>query len=241
MKKSLPFVMPLFRSILFILAAVLLMGVTRQSADALSRWWSIICTLCNGITILVMLVVCKAEKTTYKELIGYSKGQLGLKSTLLIVFIMLVLGMGGMYGFGFLIYGYMPVTMVQPIPVWMAAINTVLLPLSVVFAEMPLYFGYALPRIEEATGSKYLAVAYPMFFYALQHSFMPVLWDWRHILFRFLSFIPLMLVLGIWYYRKRRLAPLMIGHAVLDIATGVQILMVSVSPAIYEMMRVAQK
>ncbi len=136
MKKSLPFVMPLFRGILFILAGVLLTALTRQSPEALSRWWSIICTVCNGITVLVMLLV---------------------------------------------------------------------------------------------------------FFYALQHSFMPMLWEWRHILFRFLSFIPLMLVLGIWYYKKRRLAPLMIGHAVLDIATRVQILMVSVSPAVYELMRASQK
>jgi hypothetical protein len=56
-----------------------------------------------------------------------------------------------MYGFGFMIYGYVPVTMVQPIPVWLAIINTILLPLTIVFAELPLYFGYALNGIKEIT------------------------------------------------------------------------------------------
>jgi hypothetical protein len=33
----------------------------------------------------------------------------------------------------------------------------------------------------------------------------------------------------------------MIGHAVLDLATGAQILMTSISPAIFEMMRAMSK
>jgi hypothetical protein len=236
MKMMRPFILPLFRSALFIISGLIFAAVTRQSLGQVSRWWSIICTLCNIITIALLMIVCRREGTTYKKLIGYENGGDGVKSTLLIVAIMLVLGMGGMWGFGFMIYGYVPVTMVQPIPVWLAAINTLLLPLTIVFAEMPLYFGYALNGIEKATGNQVLAIAYPMFFYALQHSFIPLLYDWKHILFRFLSFLPLMIVLGVIYYRKRKLSQLMIGHAVLDLATGAQILMTSVSPAIYEMM-----
>jgi hypothetical protein len=187
------------------------------------------------------MIICKREGTTYKKLIGYQKGQVKPKYTLLIIMLMLLLGVGGMYGFGFAIYGYVPVTMVQPIPVWVAIINAVFLPLTTVFAELPLYFGYALNKIEETTGNKILSILYPMFFYALQHSFIPLIYDWEHILFRFLSFLPLMLVLGIIYYKKRKLAALMIGHSVLDLATGLQILMTSISPAIYEMMKTMNK
>ena len=150
---------------------------------------------------------------------------------------MISLGIGGMYGFGFMIYGYVPVIMVQPIPLWLAIVNTILLPLTIVFAELPLYFGYSLNKIEEITGNKILSIIYPMFFYALQHSFIPLIFDWKYILFRFLSFLPLMLTLGIIYYKKRNLKPLMIGHAVLDLATGVQILATSISPALFELMK----
>jgi hypothetical protein len=241
MKKMAPFILPLFRSALFIMVGMLFAMSTNQSLEQASRWWSIICTVCNIITIVLLMTICKREGTTYRKLIGYQKDEGNLKYTLLIVVLMLILGMGGMYEFGFAIYGYVPVTMVQPIPIWLAAINVILLPLTIVFAELPLYFGYALNGIEKATGSKILSIMYPMFFYALQHSFIPLLTDWKHILFRFLSFLPLMFVLGVIYYKKRNLVPLMIGHAVLDLATGAQILMTSISPAIFEMMKAMSK
>jgi hypothetical protein len=50
-----------------------------------------------------------------------------------------------------------------------------------------------------------------------------------------------MLVLGIIYYKKRKLAALMIGHSVLDLATGAQILMTSISPAKFDMMKAMNK
>jgi hypothetical protein len=241
MKKVGPFILPLFRSFLFITVGLLFALITNQSLVQTSRWWSIICTICNIITIVLLINVCRREGTTYKKLIGYENYRGNLKYTILVVVLMLILGIGGMYGFGFMVYGYVPVTMVQPIPIWLAAINTLFLPLTVVFAEIPLYFGYALNGIDKITGSKALSIAYPMFFYALQHSFIPLLWDWRHVLFRFLSFLPLMLIFGIIYYKNRNLKPLMIGHAILDLATGANILMTSISPALYEMMKAMNK
>jgi len=50
-----------------------------------------------------------------------------------------------------------------------------------------------------------------------------------------------MIVLGIIYYKKRKLVPLMVGHAVLDLATGAQILATSVSPVLFEMMKAMTK
>ena len=241
MKKIRPFLLPLFRSVLFIGCGLIFAGLTNQKLEEASRWWSIICTFSNIITIVLLLAVCKSEGITYRKLIANHKGQNNLRYTLLIVLLMIVLGMGGMYGSGFLIYGYIPVTMIYPIPVWLAAINAILLPLTVVFAEFPLYFGYSLNGIEKITGNRVLSILYPMFFYALQHSFIPLLFDWKHILFRFLSFLPLVFVLGFIYYRNRKLQPLMIGHAFLDLATGAQIILTSVSPALFEIMKSVSK
>jgi hypothetical protein len=236
MKKIGPWLLPLFRSVLFIVIGVLFAKLTNQTLEQSSRWWSIICVACNIITIILLMIVCKKEGTTYKKLISSQRGNDDLKYTLLIVALMVVLGMGGMYGFGMLI-GYMPVAMIQPIPIWLAVINMIVLPITVMFAELPLYFGYSLNGIEKNTGNKILSNVYPVFFYALQHSFIPLLYDWKHILFRFVSFLPLMLVLGNSYYKKRKLWPLMIGHSILDLATGAQILMTSISPALFEMMK----
>jgi hypothetical protein len=241
MKKVKPFIFPLFRSALFIIIGALFARFTNQTLEQASRWWSIVCTICNVITIVLLMIVCRSEGSSYKSLIDYQRGQVNMKYTLLIVGLMLLLGISGMYGFGFMIYGYVPVTMVQPIPVWLASINLILLPLTIVFAELPLYFGYALNGIEKATGNKILSIAYPMFFYALQHSFIPLIYDWKHMLFRFLSFLPLIFVLGVIYYKRRKLSPLMVGHATLDLATGAQILMTSISPALFEMMKSISK
>lgn len=237
MKRVGPFLLPLFRSVLFIIVGLLFAIITDQSLEQASKWWSIICVACNIITIIVLMKICKNQGTSYKKLIGYKRGQGNLKYKLSIVVLMFLLGIGGMYGFAYIIYGYVPVIMVQPIPAWLAAVNTIVLPLTIVFAEFPLYFGYSLNGIERNTGNKILAIVYPMFFYALQHSFIPLLYNWKHILFRFASFLPLMLVLGIIYYKNRKLQPLMIGHAILDLATGAQILLTSIYPSLFEMMK----
>ncbi|HSP46883.1 MAG TPA: hypothetical protein VLN47_02255 [Clostridiaceae bacterium] len=239
MSKTGPFLLPVFRSALFIFAGLLLVQLSGQSLIEASQWWSILCTACNLVTIAVLALVCRKEGTTFRSLLGFDKDPSTWRHTLKMVGLMLLLGIGGMYGFGFLIYGYIPVVMVQPIPVPLAALNLLLLPLTIVLAEFPLYFGYSLNGIDRITGNKWLAIGYPMFFYALQHSFIPLLFEGQHILFRFLSFLPLLFVLGLLYYKERRLRSLMMGHAVLDLATGAQILMTSLFPAVYLLMKSA--
>ena len=84
--------------------------------------------------------------------------------------------------------------------------------------------------------NKYAAVLVPAFFFALQHSFIPTLFDFRYIIYRFLSFLSLTIILCHNYYKKRNPLPIMIGHGVIDVATVAQILMTSAVPGFYEMM-----
>lgn len=240
MKKTLPLILPIFRIALFIIAGLLLVFITNQTLEQASRWWPILCSILNVITIIVLVLVCKYEGTSFFKLINYKKGQINVKNAILIILIMMIIGMGGMVAFSLLIYGYAPTFLIQPIPVWVAIINAIILPITVIFAELPLYFGYSFTRIEARTGNKYFAIGYSMFFYALQHSFIPLLFDWRYIVYRFLSFLPLLIVLGIIYNRNRNMAPLLIGHGVLDLATGVQILISSIWPAVFKMMQQGQ-
>ncbi len=235
-KRVMPFLLPLFRNALFIVAALTVTAVTGQTLVQASRWWSVICTVCNLITIAVLLFICKRENRRFMDLIGSQKGKSKVLTVVIIVIVMLVLGMGGMVAVGFLMFGQVPSNLLTPLPIWVAAVNVVLFPATVIFAEMPLYYGYSVRGIEKAVGNKYVAVLYPVFFYALQHSFMPLLWDASFMLFRFFSFLLLMLFLGVWYYKKRNLVPVMIGHAILDLAAGVQILVLSINPQLYELM-----
>ena len=52
----------------------------------------------------------------------------------------------------------------------------------------------------------------------------------------FLSFLPLTIILCWYYYKKRNPLPIMVGHAIIDFATVIQILITSFSPGFYEMM-----
>jgi len=237
MKKCLPYTMPIFRSVLFIVGGLFFVAITNQSLEESTKWWPVLCIVFNIITILALFLVCKYEGSDYRDLIHYKKGDLNFKNIIIIIILMLSVGVGGMYVFGLAIYGYVPTILIQPIPIWIANINTILLPVTIVFAELPLYYGYSFNRIKENTGNKFLAMSYIIFFYALQHSFIPLLFDWEYMLFRFLSFLPLMIVMGLIYSKNRALVPLMIGHGFLDLATGIQILISSLFPTVYEIMQ----
>lgn len=237
----LAFSVPMLRSILFILGSLLLLAIPSFKGKTLieiSRWWSFIAIAVNILTIIILYLLVKREGLKYTDLLHYVPKQKGLaKEILIAVMLMLPLGFVGLWGFSYLFYGYMPVTMIQPLPIWAAIIAALLLPVSIVFAEIPLYVGYCLKRIENVTNNKSLSYVYPLFFYALQHSFMPLVFEVNHIISRFFIFVPLLVMIAIWYYKKGRLIPLMIGHGILDLAVGLQILMVSVYPNIYDAMK----
>jgi len=203
----------------------------------ISAWWPLLCIAVNVVTIVFLLVSLRQEGKKFRDLINHRQDQKRTTREILTATpIMLILGIGGLMGISWLVYGYMPVTNTQPLPVWAAIVVVILLPLTIVFAEIPFYLGYCAPRIHRVTGNKAFAIVYPLFFYALQHSFMPLLFDFKHILSRFLMFIPLLVMIGVWYSKRKDLVPLMAGHGVLDLLTGIQLLVVALYPSVYEMM-----
>ena len=111
-------------------------------------------------------------------------------------------------------------------------LNIIILPVSTALAEDGLYLGGGVSRIE----NKYLSVIVPAFFYALQHCFIPVIFDARYMLYRFISFLPLTVIFCIFYQKKKDPLPVMIAHAILDLATVMSILSTSVIPGVYDQM-----
>ena len=122
--------------------------------------------------------------------------------------------------------------MIAPIPLWLAIINIVVLPISTAFAEDGLYLGCGVNQIK----NKYAAIVIPALLFALQHSFIPTLFDLKYMIYRFLSFLPLTIILCMNYHKKKNPVPIMVGHAIIDVATAVQILATSMIPGLYETM-----
>ena len=229
---KLKYLLPI-RSILFILIFVIGSIIVNKNISDISNWWSIVATIVNIMTILILVLITKKMNISYSKLINYEKGKTKLKEVIIITLIVLVLASIGMNLAGLICYGVIPYLapmMAAPIPLFLAVINFILLPLTVSFAEDGLYLGCGVNSFK----NKYLAILVPAFFYALQHSFIPVLFDFKFIAYRFLSFLPLTIIFCYYYYKKKNPVPMMIGHTVVEIASVVLVLVTSISPEIYQ-------
>jgi len=82
------------------------------------------------------------------------------------------------------------------------------------------YQGYVLPRLEVLTGRTWIAYLIVAFWFAAQHCMFPFVPDWKYLLYRFLAFLPGVLVVILVYMRIRRLAPLIVAHWPMDIAAA---------------------
>lgn len=232
--KYLPYLLPL-RCVIFLLVFVVGALAVGKKIDEISNWWSVIASVVNIATVLLLFFIAKKKNSSYWELINYQKGKTTVKQVVIMSIIILLVGMLGMYLSGYICYGvipYSPPMMIAPIPLWLAIINIVVLPISTAFAEEGLYLGCGVNQIK----NKYVAIIIPAFFFALQHSFIPTLFDIKYITYRFLSFLPLTIILCWNYYKKRNPLPIMVGHTIIDVATVMQIFATSLVPGLYEKM-----
>ena len=231
--KKLILLMPL-RSILFILVFLTVSAVTGKDLADISNIWSVAASVINILFVLSLVLITR-KQGGYQKLINYEKGKTRPKQVFAMIGIILLVGMTGMYLAGWICYGVIPYAapmMIAPIPVVPAVINLIVLPVSTALAEDSLYLGCGVRQFE----NKFAAIIVPAFFFALQHSFIPTLPDVRYIIYRFISFLTLTVILCMHYHKHKNPLPIMIGHAVIDVATAGQILATSVIPGFYEMM-----
>lgn len=231
-KEKLKYLLPI-RILLFILIFVLGSVITNKELSSISNWWSIVATIVNILTIVLLILVAKKLNISYDKLINYEKGKTKIKEVIIVSTVVLLLSFSGMYLAGFICYGvfpYLAPMMAAPIPLILAIINFIILPLTVSFAEDGLYLGCGVNSFK----NKYLAILVPAFFYALQHSFIPVLFDTKYIIYRFLSFLPLTIIFCYYYKKEKNPVPIMIGHAIVEVASVILVLVTSISPEIYQ-------
>ena len=231
--KKLILLMPL-RAILFILVFLTVSAVTGKDLADISNIWSVAASVMNVLFVLSLVLITR-KQGGYLKLINYEKGKTRPKQVFAMIGIILLVGMAGMYLAGWICYGVIPYAapmMIAPVPVVLAVINLIVLPVSTALAEDSLYLGCGVRQFE----NKFASIIVPAFFFAVQHSFIPTLIDVRYIIYRFISFLPLTVILCMHYHKHKDPLPIMIGHAVIDMATAGQILATSVIPGFYEMM-----
>lgn len=220
------------RSILFATIFILESSITKKNLSDISNTWSIVASILNIALIIFLFVVTKKDGG-YFSLINYEKGKTKPKQIIGMCILILLVGLSGMYLAGFICYGKVPYfapMMIAPIPIAFATVNLILLPITTAFAEDGIYLGCGVGQIK----NKYAAIVLPAFFFAVQHSFIPTLFDLRFMLYRFISFLPLTVILCAHYYKHRNPLPIMIGHTAIDLITALWIFAASVIPGFYE-------
>ena len=225
-----PLLLLVARSALWMTAQslVALLFVVQHRADPwrlACYWWSVCFTLADVVCILAMRFFLKREGLRLRDLIGPIRLRYGRD-------VFLGIGYFLLFSPGFFVGGYVAQKVfygsaVNPsafilhshaLPLWAVVYSlTVMWPINSVVEEMT-YQGYVLPRLEALTGRTWIAFAAVAFWFTLQHCALGFVPDWRSNVCRFFGFLPGVVIVIAIYLRTRRLAPIIVGHWIIDLS-----------------------
>jgi membrane protease YdiL (CAAX protease family) len=204
------------------LIALIAPGSFSESWATSIVWWPVGIVLANLVTIIVMRKLFAAEGMSYCNLFRIERSQfrsdwLPLLGILLFMAILAVVPNMLFAQILFENPEAVPELFIKTLPFGAASILLIAFPVTIALAEMPLYFGYIMPRLERSTKKAWLAIVLVAFFAAAQHMTMPLIFDWHFIIWRLIMFIPFVLFLAIVIRWRPRLLPyIVITHGLLD-------------------------
>ena len=225
--KGTPWFMLAIRTLLFIFFQACIAGIFYLTgADSpwhsSEAWWTFGVIFTNIVCIFLLIKLFRWEGTSYLKEFRFVKD--GWWKDLLIclgIFVLSApLSMLPNVWLSNSLFGSSEVAhklFFKPLPQW-AVWASILFPLTHVFAELPVYFGYAMPRLERQLKNGWFAWIISSLFLALQHGALPLVADQRFIIWRIGMFVPFALFAGLCIKLRPRLLPyMMIGHGLLDL------------------------
>ena len=212
------------------LLALILLALHRRSPwRAAGDWWAVYGTLVDIGCLISLRYFTRREGIRLRDLIGTIRFRRGHDLWLGLGYYMLIFPffLGGSYVSQKLLYGasgdspnkYLVHS--HPLPVWAMVYGLTLWWMIWSPTEEITYQAYVLPRLQALTGRTWIAFLIVGFCWAAQHCALPFIPDWRFLIFRFLAFLPGVLVMMLIYLRTRRLAPLIVAHWPMDIAAAI--------------------
>ncbi|MGO9088093.1 MAG: CPBP family intramembrane glutamic endopeptidase [Candidatus Sulfotelmatobacter sp.] len=225
-----PLLLVMGRSVLIIAAQAVTAGwlwlrFGSWSWNAAAKWWTVYGTLVDVGCLSLMAVYTRKEGIRLRDLIGRVRFRWGRDLFLGAGVLLLVFPFFGLAVpvASRLVWGTMQPQLYpgllagRALPLWGVIYSlSVWWPIWSATEEIT-YQGYALPRLEVLFRSQWKAVAVVGFWWALQHAFIPFIFDWKYIAWRFLAFLPGVVVFTLLYLRVRRLSPFIVAHWPMDI------------------------
>lgn len=200
---------------------------------AASDWWLVWFSLAEVINLWLLRRAAQSERLRLRDLYNLSrhdrKGDLWW----------LVIGLVGTVLFGFapnillaqILFGDLQTPsdlMIRSIPIWAAWTVVGAFPVLHALTELPTYFGYVMPRLRLLTGRPAAMLILTASVLSAQHVFLPLLFDWRFILWRLLMFLPFALWVGWLIHRRPTVLPYLAAvHGLLDLTLPIYILQAS--------------
>jgi len=210
------------------LLALILFALHRPAPfKSAGQWWIVYGTLSDGCCLIGMMYFTRREGIRLRDLIGPICMRWGHDVWLGLGLLLLsfpLFYIGGRLA-AWLVYGSnVPMEFIlqrHTLPLWATVYSVTVWWIIQSATEEMTYQGYALPRLEALTGRSWAAMAIVGFGWAAQHFMIPFVPDWHYVAYRFLMFLPLILVMMPVYLRIRRLSPLIIAHWPMDIGAAV--------------------
>jgi membrane protease YdiL (CAAX protease family) len=210
-------------------AAIYLLRGHPSPWNAAAPWWTVYGTLVDLGCLVLMRKSTRAEGIRLRDLVGRIRMRWGydlfLGFACFLVF-MQIFAIPGLLA-SKLVFGtthpsfYPGLLAERSLPFWAVIYSFGVWWLIWSPTEEMTYNGYALPRIQALTGSRIAAVLLVGFWWAIQHSFIPFVLDWKYVMWRFLFFLPGVLVASLLYLWIRRLAPLILAHWPMDLMAAI--------------------
>ena len=203
--------------------AILAAGFAMRSSPTPWRdseaWLPVYGTLIDAGCLTLLWQLTRREGIRLFDLVGFERNRIIRDALLGLVLIApsLLCILGGVYAAGWLVYGTLtPPYLYGRLPLPAAFYGALVFPVFWGLTEQMTYNGYLLPRFQVVCRSTSIAVPLIAFAWSLQHSFMPLTFDAKFMLFRLLSPVPNTVFQTLVYLRLRRVLPLAIAHGLMD-------------------------
>jgi len=225
----LTFAMLSSRLILFLFFQVLI-ALFASSWDISEQYWLLSATLTNIVSIVLLLLIFRAEGSDYLSLFKISRSNFK-KDIILFLGLTIITGpvvyLSG-YFLSLLLWNdpNIPTKMMfGTIDKGLAYVLLFAFPVTIVFAELATYFGYIMPKLKVQVKRKWLVVFLPLFFLSVQHCTLPFIPDIQFIIYRALVFLPFAALIGVSiYYRPSLFIYFAILHGIMDFGTALMFL-----------------
>ena len=222
------------RTLFFVLAqafVALIFALQRHPDPWLTAapWWPAGGVIANIFGLLLLTALTRREGTSLWALGSFDRRRMG-RDILLGFGLFLAtfpIALAGMILAGIGLYGSYASTPIVGghLPLWAGWVSVLIFPVINSVTEQMTYSAYSLPRARALAGSKFWAVAIIAFLFAFQHTALGLIFDWRFLLYRFISYLPLCIIVPVLYLRLRRLTPLIVCHWCLDLTGSVSLML----------------